>query len=112
MITIENSNLINWSEYPEYVCAVVLCNNVDVNTSDGLVMPKGTEFIWLLSKIPTQTGASELTICNAKLLCLDGFGLWNGLNSGFCEFLDPLELHIKPCLKSKATSLNYKECEA
>lgn len=89
MITIENSNLINWSEYPEYICAVVLCNNVDVNTNDGLIMPKGTEFIWLLSKIPTQTGESELTIRDAKLLCLDGFGLWNGLNSGFCGFLDP-----------------------
>lgn len=112
MTTVENSNLINWADYPEYVCALVLCNNKDIDTSDGLVMPQGTEFVWLISKIPTQTNTSELTICDAKVKCIDGFGVGNGLINGIFKFLVPLELHIKPNLEEKIIESNFTECEA
>lgn len=73
MIIIENSNIVNWSEYPDYICAIVLQTNEEIQTSNGLTMPKGEEIIWLLDKSPKFDG-EDVVFCNININCLGGIG--------------------------------------
>lgn len=91
MITIENSNIVNWDNYPGFICAIVLQTNEDLQTTNGFTMPAGEEIIWLLDKAPRFENGDWI-FKNMKINCLGGFGV-NG--DGELD-ADLKELHFKP----------------
>jgi hypothetical protein len=105
MIVVENSNIVDWDKYPEFICALVMQTTEDLKTIDGFVCPKGEEITWLLDKSPRIVG-DDIFIENAKLNCLGGLG-FNGLLSSIDLPADLKEIHYKP--KPKMDIKKYKE---
>ena len=91
MKIIENSKIVNWDIYPEFICAVVMVSNRDVVCNNGLTMPSGEEVTWLLDKSPSI--GDDFIIKNAKINCLGGIGVFG---DGSIDFFDVKELHFKP----------------
>lgn len=94
MITIENSSIVNWDNYPEYVCAVVMQTTEDMLTTTGHIMPKGEEITWLLD-IPPEINGDDVTL-NGRCNCMGGFGPGNGHHSGISLPMEVVEIHFKP----------------
>lgn len=107
MKIIENSNIVNWNIYPEYVCAIVMLSNRDVETIEGFIMPAGEEIIWLLDKAPKIVG-DEVEITSTNINCLGGVYL---SGDGSADFLDTKELHFKPKPIIQIKQSNHKACE-
>ena len=106
MIIVENSNIVEWDNYPEYICALVMQTTEDVRLDSGLVCPKGEEITWLCDKAPRICG-DDIYIENARLNCLGGLGFSGKLN--VIDFpADLKELHYKP----KPKCLNFKSQSA
>lgn len=97
---IENSDIVNWNEYPEYICAIVLETNTEFETDSGGVIQSGHKFMHLLDKSPSING-DEVTIKNANVNCLGGIGFLNGSYDVTVK-----EIHYKPKPKQ---SLNKGE---
>ncbi|MCK4089804.1 hypothetical protein HCY66_06855 [Acinetobacter radioresistens] len=105
MKIIENSDIVNWGNYPEYICACVVQTTEDLGTKNGFICPSGEEIIWLSTKIPQKVG-NEFKFEGAELHVLCGIGFNNGdLNSTFP--MEIKELHLKP---SKFINNGEKEC--
>lgn len=101
MEIIENSNIIKWDDYPEFLtCLLIIQNTEDAVSSTGLVMPKNTEFSVLLDKIPFFKDG-ELQILDTRMYWLDSVYLVSGHHY---ENMKPLELHIKPGAKQAQTT--------
>lgn len=94
MIIIENSNIVNWDDYPEYICAVVMQTTKDLLTTRGLVMPAGEEMTWLFDKAPKICG-DDVHFIRPKINCLGGF---YPIGMDDCDDLplDFKEIHFKP----------------
>ena len=110
MKIIENSNIVNWDDYPEYICALVMQTTKDINMESGLICPKGEEITWLSDKAPIANGEDFELSC-ASLNCLGGIGFKsNSLNIEFPADLKEIHFKPKPILKIKQNS--HKTCEA
>lgn len=94
MLIIENSNIVNWNEYPEYVCAIVMQTTEDVKTTAGTTCPKGEEVTWLLDRSP-ENKDGILTI-SGKCNCLGGLGPGNGYFKNPYFPAEIVEIHHKP----------------
>lgn len=92
MIIIENSNIVDWDNYPEYICAIIMQTTEDLKMNSGLICPKGEEITWLLDKSPKVIG-DDVEIANSKINCLGGIGPSNG---AFDFPADIKEIHYKP----------------
>ena len=108
MKVFENSNIVNWDDYPDYVCALVMQTTKDIKTTKGFICPKGEELIWLADKAPKISG-EDVEINNANMNCLGGLGPGNGCYSGVFP-ADLRELHFKP--KPVVKTESKKECYA
>lgn len=107
MITIENSNIVNWNDYPEYICALVMQTTKDLKTAEGLLCPKGEELIWLLDKAPKISG-EDVEISYANMNCLGGLSPGNGYFSGtFPTVLKELHFKPKPVIKIESKQECY-----
>ncbi|EHU2604724.1 hypothetical protein AZH07_RS02345 [Acinetobacter baumannii] len=95
MIIIEDSDIVNWSEYPEYICAVVGITLKDLHDSRTFkLIPKGSNFTWLLDKSPSIiNGIVNITDTN-----INGLGSVYSEVAGACKIL---EIHFKPRPKPK-----------
>lgn len=92
MITIENSNIVNWDNYPGFICAIVSQTNTNLSMRNDLVMPEKEEVIWLLDKAP-EIISDNIVIDNTKVYVICG----PKVNAGQCyDCFDALELHFKP----------------
>lgn len=107
MKIIENSNIVNWDNYPEYVCAIVGFTTNDLEVNTGHISPAGEELIWLLDKPPLFLDG-EISIKRTKIKCLAGFHI-TGKN---LDCLDFKELHFKPKPIIQIKQSNHKACEA
>ena len=92
MIIIENSNIVDWGYYPEYICAIVIQTTRDLETNSGLICPKGEEITWLLDKSPKITG-DDIEISGTKINCLGGI---HPIGDDFNFPADIKEIHYKP----------------
>lgn len=100
---IENSNIVDWDKYPEFICALVMQTKSDLVVDGGYIMPKGEEITWLCDKAPKfKNGEFELS--DAKVNCLGGVGF---RGNHFCLDADLKEIHYKP--KPKIDIKKYKE---
>ena len=106
MKIIENSNIVNWDDYPEYICALVMQTTVDLQTRLGVIMPKGEEIITLLDKAPRPDG-DILRISHTKMHTLTGCGL-PSKGRVPCEIH---ELHFKPKPTLQIKQSNHETCE-
>lgn len=104
MKIIEDSNIVYWAEYPEYICAVVGKTLIDLHNARTLeLMPAGSDFIWLLDKAPSiKNGKLSITDTN-----INGMGTIYSEEKGSCEVL---EVHFKPRPKPTLKSSKEKEC--
>lgn len=94
MIIIENSNIVNWDDYPEYICALVMQTTKDLNTENGFSCPAGEEVTWLCDKSPRIVG-DDVFLENAKIDCLGGLG-FRGINLNIDFPAELKEIHFKP----------------
>ena len=109
MKIIENSNIVNWDDYPEYICALVMQTTKDLNMESGLICPKGEEITWLSDKAPIANGEDFELSC-ASLNCLGGIGFKsNSLNIEFPADLKEIHFKPKPTLQIKQS--NHETCE-
>lgn len=105
MKIIENSNIVNWDEYPDYICALVMYTTEDIKTKLGLTLPKGKKIIWLLDKAPKIVG-EKVVVEHTNICCL-GIGPPDGKFSG--DFpVDIKEIHFKP--KPTTKYISHTEC--
>lgn len=106
MQIIEDSNIVNWAEYPKYICAMVVKSIEDIVMVSGLTMPLGTEFVWLLDTLPRIT-RSSIDIIGTHYFCLDGIGVAEGSSHSNIE---AIELHLKPKSSVELVKEKQEEC--
>ena len=94
MIIVENSSIVNWDDYPEYVCAIVIQTTKDLNAENGFSSPAGEEITWLCDKSPKIVG-DDIFLENANLNCLGGLG-FRGLIPNIDFPAELKEIHFKP----------------
>lgn len=95
MKIIENSNIVDWDKYPEYICAIVMTTSVDIKTTKGLTVPAGEELTWLLDKSPSFKG-EDVLLKDASINFLGGLGFENGYIANAEIDVDVREIHYKP----------------
>ena len=109
MKIIENSNIVNWDDYPEYICALVMQTTSDLRMENGLICPKGEEIIWLSDKAPIEN-KGDFELPDAYVNCLGGIGFKSkSLNIEFPADLKELHFKPKPIIQIKQS--NHKACE-
>ncbi len=110
MEVIENSKVIDWELYdPMYKFLLVMETTKEVKTDRGIMSP--SEFSWLLANDPRRDDGSF--VIEGEINAMGGFGFGNGevsINREI-EYINALELHIRPILKSKINEykINFAE---
>lgn len=110
MEIIKNSKVIDWNLYdPMYKFLLVMETTKEIETDRGLMPP--SEFSWLLANDPRKDNGN--IVIDGDINAMDGFGFGNGFVSMNrpIEYINALELHIKPILKSKMdeSKINFAE---
>lgn len=114
MNIIENSNIVNWSIYPDFICAVVGKLNSDClgkhqKTGEDLIIPVGTEFIFLVDKMPKVESETDCSFHYCKVHFMEGIRV---PGDGEYDWFDVVEIHIKPRPVTELKEANKRECEA
>lgn len=99
MRVFENSKIIDWGLWDsKYKFLLVMETTREVKTTHGN-MPQ-SEFSWLLERDPRRDGN---IVIDGHVSCMGGFGFGNGhisINEEV-DYIQPLELHIKPAIQVK-----------
>lgn len=96
----ENSKIIDWDLCDsKYKFLLVMETTREVTTTHGNMPP--SEFSWLLDRDPRRSDGSF--VVEGCVSCMNGFGFGNGCISinGQVDYIQPLELHIKPAIQVK-----------